>query len=173
MVFLGLHFGRLVNDSMSVFDDLLTTQVVPSPGQNPGILTTPAPVPPTPPPPPLHTPTPLPPSTPPAPPTTRPVPGSSIHDESELFGTWERDSGNAIWFFWMAQKIEFFDNGDGTLGTIEHGEEEYGVWHIDEEGYLIVEGDRSGLREFYISIEDGVLMIVDSDGDTAFYRRAS
>ena len=90
-----------------------------------------------------------------------------------LFGTWEREGGDTVWFFWRAQFIEFFIDDDGTFAVMEYDDMEYGVWYIDGDGYLIVEGEESGYREFYIEIGDDYLIIIDEDGDMATYIRAS
>jgi len=69
--------------------------------------------------------------------------------------------------------IDFSDNGDGTYGVLESAYEEEGLWHIDENGMLVILGESSGLFKFKYSISGNTLTLTDSDGDLIKYTKAA
>jgi len=125
------------------------------------------PEPPQPPPPQPATPQPEPAPQPPPPPSR-----SQMSAYEELIGIWLYESGDDVYFFVRSEMIMFFDNGDGTYSVLESAYEEEGLWHIDENGMLIINGEHSGIHEFEYNISGNTLTLTDSDGDTIHYTRA-
>jgi len=68
--------------------------------------------------------------------------------------------------------IMFIDNGNGTYGVLESAYEEEGLWHIDENGLLIINAEQSGVHEFKYTISGKTLTLTDRDGDSIRYTRA-
>jgi len=100
-----------------------------------------------------------------------PAPESEFEFEG-LAGRWELHSGVLVWFFGTSEYIEFEVHGDGTGIVFESEEEESGKWHIDKDGYFIVEADWSGTYTFEFILTEDTLTIIDEDGDTTKYIRA-
>jgi len=102
-------------------------------------------------------------------PEVTPLPPEAINHQ--LLGEWTREHGDFIWFFGLAERVVFNDNGDGTFGVSESEFDEIGTWYIDNNGDLIVEGEWTGTWKFNFSIDENSLTLIDSDGDTAHYSK--
>jgi len=157
----GLLLSRIFDEISDTFDSLdsyITEEsplITPAP---PEPTTLPAPITPTP-----DDPTPTPDElvTPPPP----------LISDNELVGLWEFQSGDWIYYFGQAELVMFIDYDDGTFGVFESDYEEWGVWYIDDDDYLVVIGDFTGQFEFTYILDGDELTITDRDGDTAHYLR--
>ena len=100
------------------------------------------------------------------------TPPAIFDSDQELVGLWAFESGEPVYFFGLSEYIMFIDYGDGTFGVYESQAEEWGFWHIDSEGMLIVEGTVwIETYEFTFEITGSRLTIIDEDGDTIHYQR--
>jgi len=154
-IFIGIVFGRVLFDSINdPWDDPdLFAIFTPQPESAPQ-------------------PIPVDPDTTPDPQSNEPLPPMPAVGY-ELLGVWARDYGDYIWFFGTSENIRFSDKGDGTFEVYESDYKEFGSWHINSTGNLIIIGDWTGTQEFRFVVDGDRLTIIDSDGDMANYYRAS
>jgi len=118
-------------------------------------------------------PTPQPVDTPPPSSDTTPTPPPGAGSDIELIARWERIDGDYLWFFGTSEYVEFIDSSDGTFNIILTNEDGRGTGHIIEAtGKLFVTASWGSEYEFDYTVDDELLILIDSDGDSAFYLRA-
>ena len=100
--------------------------------------------------------------------STNPVPPASL---IELAAYWERVSGDYLWFFGMADRVEMHDNNDGTLIITVLDTDDWGIGRINNAGNLIIEAEWGSEYEYTFFIVGDTLTISDIDGDTAIFKR--
>lgn len=167
IIFAVIFVSRLIIDDIT---DRAPVHIT-TPDADSGILATPIPLPPTPRPPSgIETlpESPPPPATPEPPPHTPPP---ALVSDNELVGVWEFYSGGPVYFFILSEHIMFIEYEDGTLGVFESDYEEWGIVFIEEDGFVIIEGERSGTYEFVFILDGDKLTIIDIDGDAIHYTR--
>jgi len=157
IVVFGLYIGGVIGSGASarVIDQITSdidrpSLVVPTPPATPELPATPAPAP-----------SPDPPPSPAAP---------QLSDE-RLLGEWWLKGGVELYFFGESNFIEFTEHGNGTFGVYEAEYGERGLWHIDSNGNLIIEGEWTGHHRFTYTISGDDLTLTDIDGDSAHYTR--
>ncbi|MCL2221188.1 MAG: hypothetical protein FWC20_03525 [Oscillospiraceae bacterium] len=112
-----------------------------------------------------------------APPTPAPrlTPPPIIHtdpiDAVKLDGVWAFSHGDIVFFFGLSNFVMFTYSGDNGGEVFESQWEEWGDWHIGEDGRLFVEGEWTGPHVFYIILNENTLTIIDIDGDGITYTR--
>jgi len=117
-------------------------------------------------------PSPQPVDTPPPPPVTTPALPPGAGSDEELIARWERIDGDYLWFFGTAEYIEFVDLSDGTFNIFLTNDDGRGSGFIIEvTGKLFVTASWGSEYEFDYTVDDELLILIDSDGDSAFYLR--
>jgi len=99
--------------------------------------------------------------------------GGGSSEAEDLFGTWEYDSGNFVYFFGRSHTIMFFEEENGTYGVFEAEHGEWGTWYVNRDSKLIVDGDWIGRNEFTFNVRGSRLTITDADGDSIHYNKVS
>jgi len=98
------------------------------------------------------------------------TPPPAVPDE-RLFGEWEFDEGDSVFFFLRAELVRIIDNGDNTFQVFESDYGEWGTGHISYDGYMIIDADWGDIYEFSFEVDENTLSITDVDGDTIHYNR--
>jgi len=123
----------------------------------------------------VASPIPLPDILPPPQPVDTPPPNTppaGVSSDNELIARWERLDGDYLWFFGDSDYVEFIELSDGTLNIFLTDDDGRGSGYIiDATGKLFVTASWGSEYEFDYVIDDELLIIIDSDFDTAYYNR--
>jgi len=120
----------------------------------------------------IYTPPYLPPPVLPDPPPQPGLPPQPIAPPAldDLIGSWEFSHGDATYFFWTADRIEFLEIGE-VSSTDSIGMN--GMWTLDGSFLSVAMIGSDHVYHFTISIDGDTLVIIDSDGDIGFFVRIS
>ena len=84
-----------------------------------------------------------------------------------LVGKWKLVNGDLIYYFVLADNIEFFSDGR----VIEDAYNEWGTWAVAGQGKLKITDSGGDVYMFDYSISNNQLSLRDSDGDVNVYRK--
>ena len=92
---------------------------------------------------------------------------TACSSKNALVGRWELVRGDGTYYFFAADRVEFFSDGS----VREYDYNELGQWKVESKDVLRVVCEDGTIRYFDYSINGSTLTIVDEDGDSDIYRK--
>jgi len=105
-----------------------------------------------------------------SPPISPPPFGDSSITEADLYGAWRYSHGDITYFFWTADLVMFFADGEVISSDSDNL---VGIWTLVGNSLSIVLVDGTGSYEFTLELNGDTLAVMDSDNDIGYFVRTN